>query len=261
MSGSTRGEGRCIVGTAGWPLPQPLRDAFGPGASLLERYATRMTGVEVNSSFYRPHQPATYARWAAAVPPGFRFSVKLPRAITHERRLVEAEAALDDFLAQASHLGDKLGCLLVQLPPSLALNEGHAERFFSALRQRHGGAVVLEPRHRSWFGDGARALLAGHGIGLVRADPLPCADAHWPIEAGAPVGATVYWRLHGSPRMYHSAYGEPFLQALAQRMVDEAQRAHAVWCIFDNTAEGAATADALALLADLAHAQGAQNRK
>lgn len=261
MAGSRRGEGRCIVGTAGWPLPRPLRDAFGPGASLLERYASRMTGVEINSSFYRAHQPATYARWAEAVPPGFRFSVKLPRAITHERRLEDAEAALDDFLAQAGQLGDKLGCLLVQLPPSLGLNEGQAVRFFSALRQRHGGEVVLEPRHRSWFGGGARALLAAHGVGLVRADPLPCAGADWPIEPGVSMGGAVYWRLHGSPHMYHSAYGEPFLRALAQRMVDEARQAEAVWCIFDNTAEGAATANALTLLSELAHAQSAQNRK
>jgi uncharacterized protein YecE (DUF72 family) len=264
MERSESGAGRCNVGTAGWPLPPPMREAFGPGASLLKRYATRMTGVEINSSFYRPHQPATYARWAAAVPGGFRFSVKLPKAITHERRLAEAEPLLDDFLSQAGHLGDKLGCVLVQLPPSLALNEAQAAHFFSALRQRHEGAVVLEPRHRTWFSDAGRALLASHGIGLVRADPLPCADAGWPLEQCTPVGGTVYYRLHGSPRMYYSAYEEPCLQTLARRMAGDARQAESVWCIFDNTAEGAATADALRLLGMLelqSHAPAAQNRK
>lgn len=261
MEGIQRGAGRCIVGTAGWSLPAGARDAFGAGASLLERYATRMTGVEINSSFYRPHQPATYARWAAAVPPGFGFSVKLPRAITHDRKLADAEPALDDFLAQAGQLGGKLACLLVQLPPSLALDEGRAGRFFSALRQRHGGAVVLEPRHRTWFSERGMALLALHGIGLVRADPLPCADAAWPLRQAAPEDGTVYYRLHGSPRMYYSGYDAPFLQALAQRMADDARQAETVWCIFDNTAEGAATADALRLMDELARARAAQNRK
>lgn len=255
MEGSQgSGAGRCIVGTAGWPLPAGLRERFGAGDSLLERYATRLPGVEINSSFYRSHQPATYARWAASVPADFCFSVKLPRAITHERRLVDAEAALDDFLVQAGHLGDKLGCLLVQLPPSLGLNEAQANQFFATLRERHAGAMVLEPRHRTWFGKAGQALLAHHGIGLVRADPLACQDAQWPVDDAAPVGGVVYYRLHGSPRMYYSAYNDAFVQALAQHMVADARRAEAVWCIFDNTAEGAATADALAMQDLLTHA-------
>lgn len=264
MEGSQRGgAGRCIVGTAGWPLPADLRECFGAGGSLLERYATRLPGVEINSSFYRPHQPATYARWAAGVPAGFRFSVKLPRAITHERRLVDAEAALGGFLTQVSHLGDKLGCLLVQLPPSLTLHERHADRFFTALRERHTGAVTLEPRHRTWFGDAAQALLAQHGIGLVRADPLACQDAQWPVDDAAPVGGVAYYRLHGSPRMYYSAYDDAFVQALAMRMVNDAAHAKAVWCIFDNTAEGAATVNALAMQELLTHTPASpdQNRK
>jgi len=254
MEGLQSGAGRCVVGTAGWPLPADLRERFGAGGSLLERYATRLPGVEINSSFYRPHQPATYARWAASVPAGFRFSVKLPRAITHERRLVDAEAALDGFLAQATPLGDKLGCLLVQLPPSLALHERHADRFFAALRERHAGAVVLEPRHSTWFGKAGQAMLAHHGVGLVRADPLACQDAQWPIDDAAPAGGVVYYRLHGAPRMYYAAYDDAFVQALARRMVAEATRAEVVWCIFDNTAEGAATANALVMQSLLTHA-------
>src|SRR6185312_6154680 len=72
----------------------------------------------INSSFYKPHRPATYARWAASVPAGFRFSVKVPKLATHERRLVDTDDVLEAFLAEATQLGDKLGPLLVQLPPS-----------------------------------------------------------------------------------------------------------------------------------------------
>jgi uncharacterized protein YecE (DUF72 family) len=248
----------CFVGSADWPLPQAVREAFGPGDSLLARYATRLRGVEINSSFYRPHQPKTYARWAASVPADFRFAVKLPRAITHERRLVDCEAPLDAFLAQVAHLGDKLGVLLIQLPPSLLWHPELAEAFFGALRERHDGAVVLEPRHASWFGEAVPAWLSDHRVTLVNADPAPCAGAFWPVDTHGPDIA--YYRLHGAPRMYYSAYDDSKLQALARRLADDARHASSVWCIFDNTAEGAATANALTLQSLL---QGApsQNKK
>lgn len=241
--------GRCIAACAGWAVPQALRSGFGPGESILVRYATRLAGVEINSSFYRPHQPATYERWADSVPEGFRFAVKMPRAITHERRLRDCEAPLDEFLGQVSHLGDKLDCLLLQLPPSLACDAMHAQAFFTALRARHSGAAVLEPRHASWFTNDAQAMLASHGIGRVMADPAPCTGAAWPLREvlAAASPRVAYYRLHGSPRMYYSAYEDAFLQALAQRLAQDATHARSVWCVFDNTAAGAATANALTM--------------
>lgn len=108
-----------FVGCAGWSLPREHWPAFSEEGSHLQRYASRFNAVEINSSFYRPHLPKTYERWAQSVPSAFRFSVKVPRRITHELRLRHCEAALDEFLAQCLHLGERLGCLLVQLPPSL----------------------------------------------------------------------------------------------------------------------------------------------
>src|SRR6476619_2597484 len=96
------------VGTAGWALPAPVREWFPPASSLLQRYAAVLPAVEINSSFYRPHRPATYARWAAAVPKAFRFAVKLPRSLTHEARLDGGGPLLEAFLAQADALGDRL---------------------------------------------------------------------------------------------------------------------------------------------------------
>lgn len=138
------------VGCAGWSLPRQYAEAFPQQGSHLQRYAARLGAVEINSSFYRPHLPATYARWACAVPADFRFAVKLPKHITHELQLERFEAALDTFLGQCQHLGDRLGCLLVQLPPSLAHDDGRDRRFFERLRQRHAGPVAVEPRHASW---------------------------------------------------------------------------------------------------------------
>lgn len=112
------------VGTAGWAAPAKNRDQFSAGDSTLARYASRFNAAEINSGFYRPHRIATYQRRAQCVPPGFRFAVKLPKAITHVAKLVGVHDALAEFVAQVSGLGEKLGPLLVQLPPKLELDAG-----------------------------------------------------------------------------------------------------------------------------------------
>ncbi len=117
----------------------------------MQRYSSRFPAVEINSSFYRPHRPATYAKWADSVAGDFRFSVKVPKQITHERRLIDCKGLVDEFLGQCSQLGGKLGCLLIQLPPSLAFEAAVAGAFFKALRDRYQGYAVLEPRHPSWL--------------------------------------------------------------------------------------------------------------
>lgn len=235
------------VGCAGWVLPKSHQPAFPEEGSHLERYAGRFTAVEINSSFYRPHSPATYARWAASVPTDFRFSVKVPRAITHDQRLVATDVLLDVFLSEARALGEKLGCLLVQLPPSLAYDAATAESFFNDLRTQYQGTVALEARHASWFTSDVETRLRAHRVARVAADPAPVPAAAEP--AGWP--EVVYVRLHGSPRVYYSAYDEQYLDMLGKRVRDAATRAHDVWCIFDNTAFGAAVPNALGLMARL----------
>jgi uncharacterized protein YecE (DUF72 family) len=236
------------LGCAGWSLPRELWPEFPAPGSHLQRYAARLNAAEINSSFYRPHQPETYARWAASVPEDFRFAVKLPKTITHEKRLQECTPLLQAFLPQAAGLGAKLGCLLVQLPPSLAFDKLVAEAFLQALRQLHAGPAALEARHASWFTAEADAVLQAWRVGRVLADPVLFDAGRWP--GGDP--ALVYLRLHGSPRMYYSAYPRELLDALAVRLSLAAQSAAAVWCFFDNTASGAAAADALYTMRALA---------
>ncbi len=231
------------VGCAGWSVPKEDAARFPEAGSHLERYAGRFPAVEINSSFYRPHRPATYARWAASVPPGFRFAVKVPREITHGCRLADPAEPLDRFLAECGALGEALGPLLVQLPPSLTFDAAVAVPFFAALRERFGGEVVCEPRHPSWFRPEAEQALVQNQVARVAADPAPVPSAAQP---GGWAGL-VYYRLHGSPRVYYSAYSEPYLAALAATL-REAARSAPVWCIFDNTAQGAATDDALAVM-------------
>lgn len=233
------------VGCAGWSLPGAVQAHFAPGASHLARYASRFGVTEINSSFHRPHRRSVYERWAAAVPDDFRFCAKLPKTITHESRLVHCVDLLDAFLAQVAGLGPKLACLLVQLPPSLAFDAAVASAFLELLRSQFAGELALEPRHASWFAPEADALLRAMRVARVLADPV----RH---DAGRAPGGwpqLVYLRLHGSPRMYYSAYATPVLQALAARLRQAQAEGAQAWCIFDNTAAGAAAANALELQA------------
>jgi uncharacterized protein YecE (DUF72 family) len=236
------------IGRAAWSLSKRHKHYFPDAGTHLERYAARLTGVEINSSFYRPHQAKTYARWAASVPADFRFSAKTPKSITHEQRLVGVEPMLDQFLAEVTVLGEKLGCLLVQLPPSLAFDASVARGFFESLRARYSGGLVFEPRHPTWFTDQVERLLVALQIGRVAADP-PCSGA--PTEPGGWPGI-VYYRLHGSPRIYYSNYEDEYLDALAPKLRAHARTGVPVWCIFDNTALDHATVNALELLRRLA---------
>lgn len=233
------------IGTAGWAIPRPVAEAFPAAGSGLQRYAARFDAAEINSTFYRPHRPATLERWRDTTPSAFRFAIKAPRAVTHEAKLVGCEEALRRFVHEVRLLGDKLGPLLVQLPPSLAFHPVTAADFFAHLRDVWDGPAVCEPRHPSWFEPAADALLREARIARAAADP-----ARRPL-AGEPGGwpGLAYWRLHGSPHMYRSAYGEAALQALAARI--RGNEAAERWCIFDNTTLGAAAANALSLRARL----------
>jgi uncharacterized protein YecE (DUF72 family) len=233
-----------FVGTAGWSLPRAEQGEFAGTGSHLERYSQRFEGTEINSSFHRSHRESTWLRWRDSVPAHFRFSVKLPKTITHVNRLGASDVLLAAFLKEAILLEEKLGCLLVQLPPSLAFDHDVADRFFTMLCASVDVNVACEPRHESWFTRAADALLARHGVGRVAADP-----ARAPA-AGEPGGARrlSYYRLHGSPKMYYSSYDALFIAGIADRVRTDLKAGRTVWAIFDNTTLGAATRNALDLM-------------
>ncbi|UAL09081.1 DUF72 domain-containing protein [Caulobacter segnis] len=227
------------IATAGWGFPRDLD--FPVEGSGLERYAARFDGVEINSSFYRPHQRKTYERWAASTPADFRFAVKVPQTITHERRLTAVDDLLARFLDETDGLGGKRGPLLVQLPPSLRFEVERVAVFLETWRGRTEAPTVLEPRHASWFADQPERMLADFRIARVAADPAVVPEA---AEPGGWRGLT-YRRWHGSPVIYESAYPPQTLERLAARLAQESE----TWCVFDNTKFGAATRDALAVKA------------
>lgn len=237
---------KIYVGCAGWSLPKPHALEFAGDGTHLERYAMVFNAVEINSSFYRPHQQKTYARWAESVPEAFRFSVKIPKAITHTDRLQTSRDVMRKFVDEVSGLGKRLGCWLVQLPPSLRFEAPIAGDFFEMFRDetgRCGGDVVCEPRHISWFNEEAEELLRSCVVGRVAADPAVVPNA---ARSGG-ARHTAYVRLHGSPRMYYSAYLPAQLEDYARQLQQLETQCQSVWCIFDNTAAGAAIENALSL--------------
>jgi uncharacterized protein YecE (DUF72 family) len=235
--------GNLFVGTAGWTVPQTSREKFPQAGTQLERYSSVLKAVEINSSFHRSHMTDTYQRWALSVPDDFRFSVKLPKTITHASRLVDFDANLKRFMSEVSGLGTKLGCLLVQLPPSLEFDRAVAENFLVALMAETSCPIVVEPRHRTWFAPDASGFLRAVGVSRVAADPAV-------VQAAAEPGGSsrvIYFRLHGSPNVYSSPYTASYLDGLAFRLRKYAKTGSPVWCMFDNTMRGEAAANALYL--------------
>jgi len=231
------------IGTAGWTVPARYAADVPKEGSQLERYARALNAVEINSSFYRPHQRVTYERWAKSTPDVFRFSVKMPQSITHFARLKNCDAMLDRFVGEVTGLGEKLGVLLVQLPPKLAFDEQVADKFFKELHALIATPVALEPRNASWFAPELSDWLAKRHVARVIADPAK-------IDGGAEPGGwegLVYYRWHGSPKIYYSKYDEAALASLRRRLDKSRTRGAEAWCIFDNTASGAAFGNALTL--------------
>lgn len=257
MRGSIR------TGTSGW-LYRHWRGRFYPDDVPVRRWlgylARRLEAVEVDGTFYRLGRPGTFERWRADVPPDFVFAIKGSRYVTHMLRLRRAEAPLANFFAQGVLLlGEQLGPILWQLPPTLAFDADRARAFLEQLprtvreaerlarhhdRRLAGRAATrapdgrdgrvrhaLEPRHGSWFSPGALALVAEHDVALVAADT---AGRH-PTRPAAPGSGHVYLRLHGSRELYRSRYTDAEIAAWARRCARHARAGHDVFAFFDNT--------------------------
>lgn len=141
-------------------------------------------------------------------------------------------------------LGHKLGCLLVQLPPRFGFTDAPAQAFFDGVRARFGCSIAFEARHASWFSEPATALLRECGVIRVIADPAAGQPGlHEPTS-----DSEVYVRLHGAPRIYYSRYPQEEIARWRAEFDALVAQGRKVWCIFDNTAEGASVPNALELM-------------
>ena len=225
-----------IIATAAWSIPKKVGNRFAKGGSGLTRYASVFEGVEINSTFYRRHKTSTFARWANSVPDSFRFAVKISKEITHTRAMKDITEPYDTFLEDTAPLGEKRGPLLCQLPPSLAFDADVLETAFKTMRNANDGPIVLEARHKSWASAEALDLLKGYAIDRVLADPAPV----WLAEDFATPAK--YVRLHGKPKIYYSSYTDDEIESFSKLLAPDC------WCVFDNTASGAAIENALTML-------------
>jgi uncharacterized protein YecE (DUF72 family) len=228
------------IGTAGWTQRKEHAHLFLTEGSHLEKYADVYNAVEINSSFYKDHLAKSYRRWAESVQDDFRFAVKLSKAYTHEFKLKKTDDHLKKILSDMNELGNNFGVLLVQLPPSLKFDQRTTENFFSKIIPWVSAPIVLEARNQTWADEKALEVLNEMEISLVHADPELF---EWPKRLRQKIN---YFRLHGSPEIYKSSYSPRFLQDTYRSLLSvQSKVTERNWVIFDNTAHGHATQNAL----------------
>jgi uncharacterized protein YecE (DUF72 family) len=228
------------LGTSGWQY----RDWRGvlypegcPQRLWLAEYARHFATVENNNAFYRLPEQATFEKWRDATPAGFVMAVKASRYLTHIKRLREPVEPVARLLSRASGLGDRLGPILLQLPPTLRADQ---QLLAAALREFPDGIrVAVEFRHNSWWTDDTRRILEQHGAATVWADrhsrPLT------PLWRTADWG---YLRLHEGRAQPWPHYGRQALQTWRERISREFAAREDVYVYFNNDPGGAAVRDA-----------------
>jgi len=241
-----------FIGTSGWHYDD-WRGRFYPGelpkAKWLEFYARHLPTVELNNSFYRLPSENAFNNWHDSSPADFVFAVKVSRFITHIKRLKNSEEAMGNFVKRAMILGEKLGPLLYQLPPSMHRNDETLESFLSSLpgEMKH----VIEFRHQSWLAEKVFEIMRQHNAGLCVFD-MPSFTC--PLRATADFA---YIRFHGSNSLYSSCYSDEELAGWAKRIADLALNLDSVYIYFNNDVGGFAVRNALTIRDYLA--KGRQN--
>lgn len=243
-----RRNGALWVGTSGWSYPH-WRGVLYPEearpADWLRIYAATFRTVELNSSFYHMPRPETFRRQAEQTPAGFLFAVKAHRSITHEMRLEQAGARWAEFVDNALALGEKLGPILLQFPPSFRANPERLRGFLAANAEDPRSQTLrlaFEFRHASWFESEAAAILREQGAALVVAD-----SSRYPQAPLEPQGAFVYLRFHGPGALFASSYSEQQLEEWAGRIRGWLASGRDVYAYFNNDAAGCAVRNALRL--------------
>lgn len=223
-------------GTSGLVLPLRQRE-FPPefsGASRLTYYASLFNSIEINSSFYKLPKGATVANWGESVPPGFRFTFKVPKSITHNKGLAFTAADVETFMQTVAQIGDRKGCLLIQLPPSRTNESIHQmEHLILALKDLDANGsweVAVEFRNKSWYHRATYDLLRRYGISMVLHD-MPASAT--PILQN--YGPALYLRFHGEDGRYRGGYGDEQLQATAHMINKFRKNGTTVYAYFNNT--------------------------
>lgn len=217
------------VGCSGW-VYKHWKGGFYPSdlpqKRWFERYSDEFDTVEINASFYRLPLASTFDGWREKAPVGFRYAVKANRFLTHLKKLAGCEEQIDEFIALARRLGETLGPILYQLPPSLHKDLPRLEAFLKRLPEdlEH----VVEFRHPSWYAEDVLALLDGHGVGFVTHDLSGLISPRWAS------GRTAYLRFHGTGGKYWGRYSDSQMGQWADWLRSQSAQGRSAWAYFNN---------------------------
>ncbi|HVE60486.1 MAG TPA: DUF72 domain-containing protein [Chitinophagaceae bacterium] len=223
-------------GTSGLvlPIPQALYPAEFKGKSRLAYYASLFNSVEINSSFYKMPKESTVCKWAEGVPGNFQFTFKLSKAITHIKGLDYNAEDIGVFIQTINHVGNKKGCLLIQLPPSLKIEKSNQlENLLLSIKAADPDnlwKVAIEFRNASWYHEEVYDLLDQFKVTMVIQDLHASATPITESKAGF-----MYVRFHGPGGKYRGSYSDDFLYQYAESMKTWIRKGKTVYIYFNNT--------------------------
>jgi len=230
-----------LIGTSGWQY-RDWRGQLYPGGvpqrRWLEEYATHFDTVENNNAFYRLPSKDTFAAWRERTPDGFVMAVKASRFLTHIRRLRDPEEPVERLMSHAEGLGDRLGPVLLQLPPNLRADVDALDACLACFPR--SVRVAVEPRHESWWTDEVRTVLRTRGAALCWADRLS--------RPVTPLWRTADWgylRCHEGRAQPRPSYGRQALRSWVERISETWAAEADVYVYFNNDVGGAAVRDAV----------------
>lgn len=241
-----------LIGTSGWQYAHWKERFYPKGVPQrcwLEYYAERFDTVELNNAFYRLPERSTFEQWRERTPPGFRVAVKASRYLTHIKRLKDPSEPVGRLMERAAGLGDRLGPVLVQLPPNLPADLGRLAETLDAF-PRHV-RVTVEFRHESWFSDDCRRLLEERGVALCLADSPSRRTPLWKTAGWG------YVRFHAGRAFPPPCYGRKALSSWVERIAECFGEEAEVFCFFNNDPLACALRDAVEF-ARLAERHGLQ---
>jgi len=235
------------IGTSGWSYKH-WEGVFYPNEvkppKYLEYYLTQFSCVELNSSFYHLPKKITTSGWMNRTPENFRFCPKMSRFITHQRRLLYTEEALQNFFGVFDVMAPRIGPVLVQLPPGLHSDLPRLTDFLNLLKEQYSDyRFAIEVRHDSWLRDEFFDLLRQYNMAFVIAD----SGKRYP-SAEIVTADFVYLRFHGNIKLYATDYREEELHVYARKMKNWLDEGKEVWAFFNNDFEGYAVKNATELL-------------
>ncbi len=231
------------IGTSGWSYKH-WSGIFYPKEvkpnKYLEYYITKFDCVELNSSFYHLPKRTTISGWLERTPETFRICPKLSRFITHQKRLADSEESLKKYFELFAPMKNRMGPVLIQLPPGLIFDKILVRDFLNLLREQyHSYRFAIEIRHKSWITDVFFHMLKSYKTAFVIAD----SGKRFPYYEAITTDIA-YLRLHGHEQLYASDYSSPDLHRYAGKIIQWMETTKEVWVFFNNDFKGFAVKNA-----------------